>query len=710
MLTAYAPYSKLSIVTLTLGMIAAFAIPAWGQEAPAVHAGAAQVTGLPDDWSHRHVVFSNPGTEQEAISAGRHEHWQKVVNEPRYVVQQLKKSLPIQGPAAVDAAYRAKWFSEAHGRNGAEGDKDEDDRSDSGNGERSHHRNDHGKDRHNPTSTIKGDWSMALGGPGLAAGEYPAKYVFSGSVANCSDYVVYPTGAAGGAAQATIVAFNNIYVGASGGCAVTLPTVYWAYNTGTGGTARLSPVTSYDGTQVAYIQISTTNVASLVLLHMASSGGTVTGAPGPAAITAVTNAQYRTCNGGSPPCYTTIALNGNPNDTDSAPFYNYANDNLYVGDDAGKVHLFTGVFQGTPAETVGGGWPVTASTTPFPALTSPVYDSGASNRIFVTDAAGYLHTFTLAAPGTITTSGQLETNTSHVFESPIVDSTTEQVYTFIGYSGDTGHTSHPSYINRFPAGTALSGAGAGAGSGFGTGVWYSNGGATNPATSNMRAGAFDNTYLTGPGTTGNVYSCENGVLYQIPVASITLATPVVNVYSTPVSAVGIAATCSPVTEFLGVKVSTTLSATMTNVQATVSVASNAGMAVGDYVQVESEIMLIGAPFANPLNVTRGQLGTTAAAHTTTGVAVQDIRDWLFMSVASNAKAPCSPTGGACVYNYNVINSALTAGNPTAGLSEPGGTSGFVIDNQSTTQTGAQQIYFSTLTGHTAVQASQSGLN
>ena len=50
------------------------------------------------------------------------------------------------------------------------------------------------------------------------------------------------------------------------------------------------------------------------------------------------------------------------------------------------------------------------------------------------------------------------------------------------------------------------------------------------------------------------------------------------------------------------------------------------------------------------------------------------------------------------------------GTPTAGLSEPGGTSGIVIDNQSTTQTGAQQVYFSTLTGHTAVQASQAGLN
>ena len=66
---------RLSIATLTLGTIATFGIPAWGQEAPAIHVGNTRITGLPDDWSHHHQVFSNPGTEENAIRKGTHDRW-----------------------------------------------------------------------------------------------------------------------------------------------------------------------------------------------------------------------------------------------------------------------------------------------------------------------------------------------------------------------------------------------------------------------------------------------------------------------------------------------------------------------------------------------------------------------------------------------------------------------------------------------------------
>ena len=113
-------WSRVSVIRVALGLLAAFGVQAIGQDAPAVHVGPARIAGLPYDWTHDHVVFSNPGTEQEAISAGRHEEWQKVVNNPRYVMQQLRKNLPVQGPAAVDAAYRAKWISEARGSSGTD--------------------------------------------------------------------------------------------------------------------------------------------------------------------------------------------------------------------------------------------------------------------------------------------------------------------------------------------------------------------------------------------------------------------------------------------------------------------------------------------------------------------------------------------------------------------------------------------------------------
>jgi len=42
------------------------------------------IQGLPDDWTYHHLVFSNPGTEEEAIRNGTHERWLKVVNLDRY--------------------------------------------------------------------------------------------------------------------------------------------------------------------------------------------------------------------------------------------------------------------------------------------------------------------------------------------------------------------------------------------------------------------------------------------------------------------------------------------------------------------------------------------------------------------------------------------------------------------------------------------------
>ena len=176
---------------------------------------------------------------------------------------------------------------------------------------------------------------------------------------------------------------------------VRCPTVAWAYNTG--GASTLSPVLSPDGSQVAYIQTNA-NIASLVLLKpLLTSGGTVAS---PAAATLQSAANYRSCTA---PCYTTITLSGSPNDTNSSPFYvYYGTDTMYVGDNSGKVHKFTGVFSGTPAEASTGGWPVTASTQTSPILTSPVYDSGASQLLFVGDGSGYLHS--------ITTNGRYQSN------------------------------------------------------------------------------------------------------------------------------------------------------------------------------------------------------------------------------------------------------------------------------------------------------------
>ena len=92
-------------VALMLAAAAAFSIPMWGQEAPAITVGNVQITGLPDDWTHHHVVFSDPGSADDAIQNGTYERWFSIVNDPRYVMQQIKRGLPAQGSAAVDAAW-----------------------------------------------------------------------------------------------------------------------------------------------------------------------------------------------------------------------------------------------------------------------------------------------------------------------------------------------------------------------------------------------------------------------------------------------------------------------------------------------------------------------------------------------------------------------------------------------------------------------------
>lgn len=50
------------------------------------------VKGVVDDWSTHHVRFSNPGTEADAIKAGRHAQWLRVMNDPRFQIQQAARN------------------------------------------------------------------------------------------------------------------------------------------------------------------------------------------------------------------------------------------------------------------------------------------------------------------------------------------------------------------------------------------------------------------------------------------------------------------------------------------------------------------------------------------------------------------------------------------------------------------------------------------
>ena len=478
---------------------------------------------------------------------------------------------------------------------------------------------------------------------------FPAKYSFSTGSANCGsasqpDFVVYNTGLAGSATTASIVAYDNLYTG----CGGTVPSVYWAFNTS--GAIVTSVVFSLDGSQVVFAQTGTGGAASLVVLKWQASSSQTPSNPGTP--TGVAATAYQSCTA---PCMTTLAFSGGANDSGSPPFYDYSSDTLYIGDDGGRLHKFTGIFQGTPAEATTP-WPVPVSSA---ALSSPVYDA-ASGRIFVGDyllntsstcatpgtPCGYLYAINAATGATAGTSSRLDAIFGLV-DGPLVDSAAGMVYVFAGADGNTtaqspcGAHTPCSGVFQFPT-TFTSGSGAettlGAGHEF------------------LLSGTFDNAYLTSSPSSpsGHLYvvgntGAGNNTLYQVSINSDAMST---------------AATAGPV-----------LSSNYTN-----SLYS-AGLQVSEF--------------------------------------YNGSKDYVFVSVLSyGVPATCNNSlADGCVMGFDVTSGFLGgSATPTGATAEAGGTSGITIDNSATTPSGASNIYFTTLadqtcttsggTGGCAIQAAQ----
>src|SRR5579863_1890065 len=89
MSSANSSCSRDSIFRIVFAVLALFSLPLVAQHAPT--AGNPVHTGLPDDWTHHHLVFSPAGSEKDAIRRGRHQDWQRIVNDRRYVMLQAKR-------------------------------------------------------------------------------------------------------------------------------------------------------------------------------------------------------------------------------------------------------------------------------------------------------------------------------------------------------------------------------------------------------------------------------------------------------------------------------------------------------------------------------------------------------------------------------------------------------------------------------------------
>jgi len=576
------------------------------------------------------------------------------------------------------------------------------------------------------TATLSSTFSWAggtLAGGGASAVQpnaYPAKYGASLTTASCAnDFVVYPTGAVGTAGEASIVAYNNMY---TTGCTGTVPLVYWAYNTG--GTVTTSPILSYwdNGAQVAFIQVSGTT-ASLVLIKWAAETGETVGSP-----VTLTNSSsgtaYRSCSPtAAAPCMYTMAFANGANDTYSSPFYDYSGDNLYVGDDSGNLHQFTGVFGGSPAES-GSPWPVTLTS--GTKVSSPVYDLN-FGYVEVGDFGGYFY-FVTASTGAVGKTGSFG---DVIADAPLVDGTHGETLAFV----TTGGTNYGNGTNSVVEFDTLYGVPS-ASSGY---VSVGTGGAGYY----LYAGRYDNVYyetttrnVTGAGgnlyVVGNTGATTGAALYHVLMTGNSSNTQswIAGVSSVVGSLTpsGAYPWPSPLTEFCNNGSSACALNPQRNVTGTLKTSSaEVTLTVGTFTSADVG-SVITAPAGIPAGDTIATVLTSTTANLTTaptategsqtltvsgGNSTTSGTDYVFFSVNRGNVGGCTNTAThGCILSYNVSNPSSVAISTTGSglnVTTPGtngcwATGGIVIDNSDATKTGAQQIYFVGLNGATAAGA------
>jgi hypothetical protein len=423
------------------------------------------ITGIVDDWSHHHVIFSDPGSEEDAIANGRHEAWQRIFNNSRYQMQQFRRYAKREQPTENSDFNKNGWQNVA--------DRDAEWR---------------GRERKKmpppATGTDLGrDWSQVITATAANAGAvdmYPAKFSFNLSATpTCTDFVVFPINGAGSSSAANLIALTNLYKTT---CTGTVPSVMFAYNIGAG-SVRTSPVLSENGTKIAFVESnSTTNTAIFHVLTIGTTGSNGTAYTAPATPGTGNNASL-----------VSITLSGNYYDTRSSPFIDYTNDIAYVGDNQGYLHKITGVFNGTPTEVTTGGWPfmVDAANAPVE-LTSPVFDGGTSQSVFVAGGYGTANNgngtgkiYCVLPSGSACTTKSIVTGAG-VQDGPLLDSTNETIITAQYATGGTA--SSITQVSTSLASSSLV-----------TVTYGSN--AMNPYN-----GTFDNAYYTSPAS-GHFYFC-----------------------------------------------------------------------------------------------------------------------------------------------------------------------------------------------------------
>lgn len=484
------------IIYVAVYLVFAMAVDAilFGQEVQ-VHG-----IGFPEDWSQRHLIFSNPGTFREAQERGEFGRWTKIVDDPRFLYQKMQRSIATTtGPSLTTNDADLASGSDASAAN---------------KGGRLHR-----------------VWNVSLGAGGtVGAGNYPAKFSFNGA-ASCTDFAVFNTSLAGATGQATMIAFTNLYAGCTGS-----PSVAWAYNTSTGDEVVTSTVLSPSGNQIAFMSTNTSH-GYLNVLYFQSGQGTAYNSPASPQNTTSTGSAYASCKTNTPTqsCLFRVEFANAANDTVSSPYYDYSgSDTLWVGDATGKVHKFTGVFGGSPLEA-GSPWPASTAST---VLTSALYDG---THVFVGGANGMLYSV-LAGTGAATASGKIAGGLG-ITDAPLLDASAGELYILVGDDNSSSCLfSFCSGVFQLPANFT-----AGA---TGNEVKFGAGIEAGTSTIPLYVGTFDNIYYTQGASKGNLFVCTisggNDYLVQVPTANFGNG----NSYGSYITVTSGAVPCSGVNEIL----------------------------------------------------------------------------------------------------------------------------------------------------------------
>jgi hypothetical protein len=321
--------------------------------------------GVPQDWSHRHIVFN-----RQVVLA----HPELANIEPRALHQFLGRTRSSSLKQDASAVLTA------------------------------------------PSTGMKRDWSVSGIGANMPFGMSPAKFGFDDITASgASDYVLFglnAVGATGG--QVNLVAYNKLYTGTGGLCGGAGPSLLFSYNitTAAGGRIRTSTVLSLDGKKIAFVESGTSSSVFHVLTWATGAGNgtsaTVSAAPG----------------NGNTASMTSLTFDAAATDTLSSPWIDYGHDVAYVGADDGLLYKITGVFNGTPA-LAGAPWPITVGAGGLGKnlrLTGPVLDQ-ITNNIFVGDGRGILWSINSNTPTTVHSLvvGQFGKLNPSILDAPIVD-------------------------------------------------------------------------------------------------------------------------------------------------------------------------------------------------------------------------------------------------------------------------------------------------